>query len=267
MRRGTRLPMEKLTPYLFETATFHSTKSERSLPSPPYSRERGEGAKPPRAAPPHPQPLAPEYGGEGREKPPAPADSSEPTLPVEWRQVFGNPNPVEIEVGFGKGLFLVNSAQARPATNFFGIEIERKYTLFTATRIAKRALHNVRLATADARLFFTDQVRTASVSALHVYFPDPWWKNRHRKRRLFTEEFAVQCERVLVPGGMLHFVSDVEAYFEETALMLGRLQELRALPRPETSDAQHAMDYLTNFERKYRLAGKPIYRGQWTKLE
>ncbi len=72
---------------------------------------------------------------------------------VSWPQVFANANPVEVEVGFGKGLFLLNSGQAKPQTNFFGIEIERKYALFTATRLATRGLRNVKVASCDARWF------------------------------------------------------------------------------------------------------------------
>jgi tRNA (guanine-N7-)-methyltransferase len=184
---------------------------------------------------------------------------------VDWRSLFGNANPVEIEVGFGKGLFLVNSAQARPETNFFGIEIERKYTLFTATRLAKRSLRNAKVAACDARGFLETYVAPGSVSAMHVYFPDPWWKNRHRKRRLFTESFAIACARVLIKGGCLHFVSDVDGYFAESAQMLARLGALTALPTPTVKEPSHEMDFLTNFERKYRREGRPIYRGVWQK--
>src|SRR4051812_3618280 len=114
---------------------------------------------------------------------------------LAWGSIFGNQAPVEIEVGFGKGLFLLTASQERPEVNFFGIEIERKYQLSTANRIAKRHLHNVRLACTDARLFLRDWVEPGSVTAVHVYFPDPWWKKRHHKRRLFTAEFAAACAK------------------------------------------------------------------------
>src|SRR2546425_4140241 len=93
-----------------------------------------------------------------------------PAVP-DWRDIFGNDHPVEIEVGCGKGLFLLNTAIARPDVNFFGIEIVRKYQLFAATRMAIRQLTNVRLACADARQFLRDRVPPASVTAIHVYFP------------------------------------------------------------------------------------------------
>jgi tRNA (guanine-N7-)-methyltransferase len=194
------------------------------------------------------------------EVPPAPG-------PFDWRTVFGNDRPVEVEVGFGKGLFLLNAAQGCPEVNFLGIEIERKYTLYTATRLAKRSLQNVRVVCGDAKAFFRDHVPDASLQAVHVYFPDPWWKKRHHKRRLFNEEFVAQCPRVLKPGGRLHVVTDVEEYFHVMKELLTRQPRLRELPPPEVKPAIHDLDYLTNFERKYRKEGRPIYRCEYTRLE
>ncbi len=181
--------------------------------------------------------------------------------PLDWRQVFSNAQPVEIEVGFGKGLFLLNQSQARPDVNFFGVEIERKYVLFTAGRLTKRKIANVRLACTDARWLLRERVATASVAAVHVYFPDPWWKHRHRKRRVFTAEFAEQIARVLVPGGRLHFLSDVRAYFDESVQMLAAQGHLLPLAVSEPD----AAEYRTNFERKYRQEGRPIYRALYEK--
>src|SRR5260370_1135108 len=95
-----------------------------------------------------------------------------PDGPIDWRQVFGNEHPVEIEVGSGKGAFLVAIAPAHPEVNFFGIEIVRKYQLYCATRLAIRVLPNVRMACCDARPFLRDRVPAKSVHAIHVYFPD-----------------------------------------------------------------------------------------------
>jgi tRNA (guanine-N7-)-methyltransferase len=183
--------------------------------------------------------------------------------PLDWQAVFGNAAPVEIEVGFGKGLFLLTAAQACPERNFLGLEIERKYVLFTATRLAKRGLRNVRVAKADARLFLRDQVAPGSVHAMHVYFPDPWWKKRHWKRRVFTPEFVHQCERVLCDAGRLHVVTDVEAYFHIITDLVATHSHLRPLPPPADHQPAHDLDYLTNFERKFRKEGKPIYRASY----
>ncbi len=180
--------------------------------------------------------------------------------PLDWRVVFGNDNPVELEVGFGKGLFLLTTAAEQPAVNFVGIEIVRKYQLFTATRLAKRSLRNVRVACADARLFLRDFVTEASLRAVHVYFPDPWWKKRHHKRRLWTEEFAAECTRVLRPGGVLYAATDVEEYSHVIRALGDAQPALRYVMPPEPGTPAHDLDYLTNFERKVRKQGKPIYR-------
>jgi tRNA (guanine-N7-)-methyltransferase len=187
--------------------------------------------------------------------------------PLAWAEVFGNDHPVEVEVGFGKGLFLVTAAQACPDVNFLGVEIVRKYQLFTATRLAKRGLGNVRLACVDAREFLRDLVGSQSVRAVHVYFPDPWWKNRHRKRRVFTEDFARQCERILAPGGLLHLVTDVEEYFGVMTGVVAKHTALEAVPAPAPTEARHDLDYLTNFERKFRKVGRPIFRAAYRRRQ
>jgi tRNA (guanine-N7-)-methyltransferase len=186
-----------------------------------------------------------------------------PPALLEWPRLFGDEHPVEAEVGFGKGLFLLTAAQTCPRVNFVGIEIVRKYQLYAATRLAKRGLRNVRLACADARLFFRDAVPAASLQAVHVYFPDPWWKKRHHKRRLFTAEFAAGCERALRPGGRLHVVTDVADYFEMVVALVAAHTRLRQLPPPEEKEPTHEMDYLTNFERKFRREGRPIHRAAY----
>ena len=191
-----------------------------------------------------------------------------PESPVlfDWTAVFGNAAPVEIEVGFGKGLFLLTAATAAPGVNFLGIEIVRKYQLLAATRMAKRGLRNVRLVKADARTFLRDCVAAESVAAIHVYFPDPWWKKRHQKRRVFTAEFVAACVRVLRPGGRLLAVTDVEDYFRLIQETVQQQPSLEPLPPPEEKAPAHDMDYLTNFERKFRKEGRAIWRASYEKV-
>jgi tRNA (guanine-N7-)-methyltransferase len=181
--------------------------------------------------------------------------------------LFGNENPVEVEVGFGKGLFLLTAATARPHRNIFGIEIVRKYQLYAATRIAVRKLPNVKTCCGDAKRVLRDYVRPGSVAAVHVYFPDPWWKIRHRKRLLFTPEFASLVLGALRPGGQLHFVTDVADYFATVTGLLAGVPGLLRLPPTNPTDPKHDMDYLTNFERKFRKEGRPIYRSLYEKAQ
>ena len=184
---------------------------------------------------------------------------------LDWSRAFGNHHRVEVEVGFGKGLFLITAAQMRPEINFFGIEISGKMLRYTAERVAKRALSNVRLIKFDARYFFARYVADASLAAVHAYFPDPWWKKRHKKRRLFTPEFAREVERTLSPGGYLHVWSDVEEYFETIRGLVAGETKLVWLPPPDERHPEHDMDYLSNFERKMRKAGRSIYRLRYQK--
>ena len=187
-----------------------------------------------------------------------------PAPPIVWRDLFGNDNPVEVEIGFGKGLYLTNAGATRPDTNFLGVEIVRKYQLYAATRLAMRHLTNVRVACTDGRALLRDRVALRSVDAVHVYFPDPWWKARHRKRRVFTPEFAHSAGTVLRIGGRLLIATDVEAYH---GIMTQIVHELgpafRELPPPAPNEPRHDMDYLTNFERKFRKEGRPIYRAAY----
>ncbi len=179
--------------------------------------------------------------------------------------LFGNPNPMNLEVGSGKGLFLANAARTAPDENFVGIEIARKYSRFAAARLAKAGLQNARVVHGDALAIVRDRVPDLSLAAVHVYFPDPWWKKRHHKRRVVTDSFLADIERVLVPGGLLHFWTDVEDYYQSTIELLNQVTQLDG-PAPEVEQpAQHDLDYRTHFERRMRLQGQPVYRCRFTK--
>jgi tRNA (guanine-N7-)-methyltransferase len=180
--------------------------------------------------------------------------------PVSWSAVFGNDHPVELEVGSGKGLFLAGAAAANPGHNFLGIELARKYAHRAAERVAKRGLANVRVLPGDARLFLARYVPPASLRAVHVYFPDPWWKKRHRKRRVFAGPLVADVERGLEPGGELWVATDVEEYFGVICALMADHPRFEERPLAEPRAPEHDLDYLTNFERKYRIEGRPIYR-------
>jgi tRNA (guanine-N7-)-methyltransferase len=192
------------------------------------------------------------------------ARPEEPIL-FNWSDVFGNDHPVELEVGFGKGTFLVETAQSHPEINYVGIEIDRGLQLYVATRIAKRQLHNVRLLCGDARLVLRDHVPAALLQAVHVYFPDPWWKKRHRKRRVFTAEFAAECERVLQPGGRLHFASDVEEYFGVITQLVAERPAMKRIETPEVEPLVPSVEGVTNFQRKALAQGRSVGRAVFEK--
>ena len=184
---------------------------------------------------------------------------------LSWPDFFGNSHPVEIEVGTGRGMFLVNASQTQPDINFVGMEIEYTEGRHAAKRLQKRNLPNARIFGGDARIGLPKFIPSSSVSAVHVYFPDPWWKRKHRSRRIFNEWFLTEVSRILIPDGILHAWTDVEEYFQVMTEVVSQNPDFLTLPPPEERPASHDMDYHTSFERKKRKAGFPIYRGKWSK--
>jgi len=185
--------------------------------------------------------------------------------PCTAETLFGRAAPLEVEVGSGKGLFLRNAAAARPEVDFLGIEVARKYAEFAAASLAKAGLPNAIMVNGDGLRVFQELIPDNSLAAMHVYFPDPWWKKRHRRRRVMRESFLRDIERTLQPGGSLHFWTDVEEYFRTSLELLASHTTLQGpLPVPETP-AEHDMAYRTHFERRVRLASEPVYRSEFRK--
>lgn len=188
-------------------------------------------------------------------------------LPAPWNvgQLFGRAAPLEIEVGSGKGLFLQNAAQNNPDHNFLGIEVSRKYARFAAARLARRKLDHAIMLHGDGLRLFREFVADNSVAAVHVYFPDPWWKKRHHKRRVLTDAFVGDVARALEPQGRLHFWTDVKEYFDASLLLIVEHTSLVGPIAVPERMAEHDLDYQTHFERRTRLNAQPVYRAQFVK--
>jgi len=177
------------------------------------------------------------------------------------QSLFGNPKPLEIEIGSGKGLFLATASAARPNHNFVGIEIMAKYAAHAAGRIAKNGNSNALMVSGNAEPLFGRHILPGSLEAIHIYFPDPWWKKRHRKRRVINPRSIPNYSRSLRPGGRLHFWTDVLEYFQQTIEMIAELAPELGVPIPEEeSESLHELDYRTHFERRSRLNRIPVYR-------
>lgn len=183
---------------------------------------------------------------------------------VNWPELYGNTHPIEIEIGCGKGRFIINSAMAHPDINYLGIERALPYFRFMKERSAKRNLTNIRVLQDDAGYFIEKFVPDHSITAYHIYFPDPWPKKRHRKRRLFKQLFLSHLERTLISGGTIDIATDYAEYYEE---MVGLLEASDALNKME--DIPDRVKNLgadrTNFEAKYVAEGRPIYRAGYEK--
>lgn len=186
-----------------------------------------------------------------------------PPPPIDFAALFGNHHPVELEVGSGKGLFLANAARANPGRNYLGVEIAQKYARLAAERLARQGIANAKVWAADIRDVLGRRIPDRSLRAVHVYFPDPWWKKRHKKRRVFNDELMEQIARTLQPGGELLVASDVEEYFGLIRELIAASPAFHERPTPDLKEPEHELDYLTNFERKYRLEGRPVYRAAY----
>lgn len=177
--------------------------------------------------------------------------------PMSW---FDSPGPFELEIGCGKGGFLLSRAKANTDIRMLGIEWANKYYRHSADRMARRGLTNVRVMRADAQHFMIHHLPPECVSVLHVYHPDPWPKKRHHKRRLFQEHFIDAAITALTPQGLWRVQSDHQEYFEEIQAQLSARAELREVPFDET-DVEVDEDWAgTNFEIKYTREGRSIYR-------
>ena len=164
-----------------------------------------------------------------------------------WCAVFGNDRPVEIEIGPGRGEMLLGYGAASPTTNYLAIERSGPRAERLAARAEGHGLTNVRVLVGDARAIIGDFVPPNSVSAYHVYFPDPWPKRRHGFRRLFDDgRLAAALARTLIPGGLVDVATDVASLFAAMCRELtaaGLVRDADATPprrRPTTS-----------FERRY----------------
>jgi tRNA (guanine-N7-)-methyltransferase len=173
--------------------------------------------------------------------------------------IFGNENPVEVEIGCGKAKFLIARAAEFPQINFLGIDVAWKWMKFGVQRSERRGLRNIKFLRADAREAVTYGLRPGSVSVFHIYFPDPWPKRKHRKRRIVTGDFLRVLHERLADVGLVEMATDHEDYhlhMKRAVLQSG--VNWRGV-RSVTGDRPFAAPVHTNYEIKYADAGRPLH--------
>ncbi len=185
---------------------------------------------------------------------------------VNFAALFGNDRPVELEIGCGKGTFLLRQAQAHPDRNYFGIEWANKFYKFAADRMARWGASNVRVVRTDGKFLVMHRLPPACLTALHIYHPDPWPKKRHQKRRLVATDFMEAVVRVLVSGGRLALQTDHADYFEQMKKVTAARPELTQIPFEDEAYGTAGERTETNYEVKYLREGRPIYRLAFRRL-
>lgn len=164
--------------------------------------------------------------------------------------------PWEVEIGSGKGRYLLRRAEAEPGVRFLGIEVAEKYFRLLVGRARRRALTNLLAVRGEAQTVLSALLPSGFARAVHVYFPDPWPKARHERRRLFDADSVDLVLSLLVPGGTLCFATDFLAYGETVAALLGGHPAARVRRLP----AGWADGPRTNYEAKYAAEGRSILR-------
>lgn len=176
-----------------------------------------------------------------------------------WTELAPGTSRLEVEIGPGDGRFLVESAQQDAATLFVGLEVREGL----ARHIIERPdlPRNARPYHLDGRFIVCHLLDDASVDAFHIYFPDPWWKKRHHKRRLFTDEFVAALQRCLKPDGRVFVITDVEPLFVDICAKLEHVNlRRRDWYRSDTDPAQ------SSYERKYRRQGRRLLETSFVKV-
>jgi tRNA (guanine-N7-)-methyltransferase len=170
--------------------------------------------------------------------------------PLHLAGLFPQPQPLEVELGCGDASFLVEYARRHPDVNFIGVE-RLLGRLRKLDRKGRRAgLANLRGVRIESSYFLEYLLPPHSVSVLHIYFPDPWPKKKHRKHRLINERFPEIARTALAPGGVVHLRTDDEDYFRQMTGVFGANREFQQIETPP-----ELLELLTDFEREFHARG------------
>jgi tRNA (guanine-N7-)-methyltransferase len=179
---------------------------------------------------------------------------------IDFAAVFGRTAPVVAEIGFGMGETTSIIAAANPAQDYLAIEVHTPGVGSLLKRIEEKALTNIRIVQHDATEVFRDMIPAASLAGVHVFFPDPWPKKRHHKRRLLQPAFARLIAERLTGGGYLHVATDWQEYAEQA------LEVLSAVPLLRNSAERFAPRPQARPETKFELRGRRLGHDVWDLL-
>ncbi len=177
---------------------------------------------------------------------------------IDFAALFSRDADVHIEVGSGRGAFLLNQAINFPKINFLGIEWASRFYRYSVDRMGRWNITNVRLIRTDAAWFIEKQITDNSVDCFHIYFPDPWPKVRHKRRRFFNEANLIQLVRCLKHNGIIQAATDDADYFEQIQNLIEARDDLKAVPFQPAAGAKDGESVGSNFERKYIKDNRPV---------
>lgn len=177
---------------------------------------------------------------------------------LDFAVIFGRRAPVILEIGFGNGDALVAEAAAHPEYNYIGIEVHRPGVGNLLRKLESSELKNVRVILADAKEVLAAQIPEASLSGVHLFFPDPWPKKRHHKRRLVQLDFAALVMRKLVPSGYIHLATDWKDYAEHIVSVLSQTPGLVEVSASKPFATLIAARQQTRFEYRGRELGHEV---------
>lgn len=185
-----------------------------------------------------------------------------PGQQLNSQRLFGNDQPLILEIGFGNGEALFASALEHPEQNFLGIEVHGPGVGHLLMKVGEAGLANLRAMRHDAVEVLRDHLEPASLSGIRVFFPDPWHKTKHRKRRLVQAPFLELCARVLSKGGILHLATDWQPYARQMLSLLEASEDFANCQTAGGYSPRPQWRPLTKFEQR----GQRLGHGVWDLL-
>ena len=174
---------------------------------------------------------------------------------LDLSKLFGNDRPVHLEIGFGNGEALAEMAGAHPENNYLGIEVHRPGVGHLLLRLAELQLGNVRVIRQDAMDVLRYNLAVTSLDAVYLFFPDPWHKKRHHKRRIVRAELAEHLSRALKPRGIVHLATDWEHYARHIMNIMSAAHAFDNTAGPGQYTPRPPSRPLTRFEKRGRHLG------------
>ena len=177
----------------------------------------------------------------------------------KWHELFGNDNPIHIEVGSGKGAFITGMAQQNPDINYIGIDIQKSVLSYALDKVLEVGVPNIKLLWVDGS-DLTDYFEDGEIDRLYLNFSDPWPKKRHEKRRLTYKSFLDTFKCILPENGEIHFKTDNRGLFEYSLVSFSQYGMVLKGVWLDLHASDFEGNVLTEYEQKFSSKGQVIYR-------